>query len=102
MFESKSFAFIQLGEKMTRVMGLSGQKVRLRRNSPLLCGGLDSPSLSQSHRANHLLQIVHGQPKGGPPAVDAMRQREMFSGAEVIFQTHARVAHVEQNIVVSL
>jgi hypothetical protein len=31
-----------------------------------------------------------------------MRQREMFSGAEVIFQTHARVAHVEQNIVVSL
>jgi hypothetical protein len=31
-----------------------------------------------------------------------MRQREMFPGAEVIFQTHARVAHVEQNIVVSL
>ncbi len=83
-------------------MGLSGQKIRLRRNSPLLCGGFDSPSLSQSHRANHLRQIVHGQPKGGPPAVDAMRQREMFPGAEVIFQTHARVAHVEQNIVVSL
>jgi hypothetical protein len=102
MFESKSFAFIQLGEKMTRVMGLSGQKVRLCRNSPLLCGGLDSPSLSQSHRANHLPQIVHGQPKGGPSAVDAMRQREMFSGAEAIFQMHARVAHVEQNIVVSL
>ena len=80
----------------------AGQKVRLHRNSPLLCGGLVSPSLSQSHRANHLRQIVHGQPKGGPPAVDAMRQREMFPGAEVIFQTHARVAHVEQNIVVSL
>ena len=80
----------------------AGQKVRLHRTSPLLCGGLASPSLSQSHRANHLPQIVHGQPKGGPPAVDAMRQREMFSGAEVIFQTHARVAHVEQNIVVSL
>ena len=102
MFESKSFAFIQLGEKMTLVMGLSGQKVRLCRNSPLLCGGLDSPSLSQSHRANHLRQIVHGQPKGGQPAVDVMRQHEMFPGAEVIFQTHSRVAHVEQNIEVCL
>ena len=83
-------------------MGLSGQKVRLRRNSPLICGGLDSPSLSQSHRANHLPQIVHGLPKGGPPAVDGMHQHEMFFGTEVIFQTHARIAHVEQNIVVSL
>jgi len=83
-------------------MGLSGQTIRLHRNSPLLCGGVDSPSLSQMHRANLLRQIVHGQPKGGPPRVDAMRQREMFPGAEVIFQTHARVAHVEQNIVVSL
>ena len=87
-----------------------GRKVRLRRAtrrcsvevSPLLLGGLASASLSQSHRANQLPQIVHGQPKGGPPAVDAMRPREMFRGGAVISQTHGREAHVEQNMVVSL